>query len=348
MSQIPQRVEWVDYAKGFCIVLVVMMHSTYGVEAAMGEQGWTHVLAAFARPFRMPDFFLISGLFLARVIDRDWRSYLDKKLVHFAYFYLLWLAIQTLVKGLWFGYGAAGMSEMFLFSLIQPFGSMWFIYLLPIFFIFTKMMRNVSPILVFLLGAELEILDVATGWVLIDEFCGRLVYFFAGYWLATHIFALAAWVRAHKLAGLAGLIAWAVVNGGLVYAGWSDLPFISLGLGFAGAVAVVTLAALITGIGWLSLLRHAGQNSIVVYLAFFLPMAASRVFLIKTGFITDVGLITVIVTAMGVAAPLVLHAVLKRFDKGMFLFCLPNWAHLPPAPKPVNVPELARQGAPVE
>ena len=27
------RVDWVDYAKGFCIVMVVMMHSTLGVEA---------------------------------------------------------------------------------------------------------------------------------------------------------------------------------------------------------------------------------------------------------------------------------------------------------------------------
>jgi len=26
----------------------------------------------------MPDFFLISGLFLARVIDRKWHDYLDR------------------------------------------------------------------------------------------------------------------------------------------------------------------------------------------------------------------------------------------------------------------------------
>ena len=49
----------------------------------------------------MPDFFLISGLFLAVVIDRDWRTYLDRKVVHFAYFYLLWVAIQ-------FGFKAPG------------------------------------------------------------------------------------------------------------------------------------------------------------------------------------------------------------------------------------------------
>jgi uncharacterized membrane protein YcfT len=51
--------------------MVVMMHSTLGVEQAAGHEGWMHAAVAFARPFRMPDFFLISGLFLARVIDRD-------------------------------------------------------------------------------------------------------------------------------------------------------------------------------------------------------------------------------------------------------------------------------------
>ena len=92
------RVDWVDYAKGFCIVMVVMMHSTLGVEQAAGHEGWMHAAAAFARPFRMPDFFLISGLFLARVIDRDWREYVDKKVLHFAYFYVLWVTIQFAFK----------------------------------------------------------------------------------------------------------------------------------------------------------------------------------------------------------------------------------------------------------
>jgi uncharacterized membrane protein YcfT len=33
-QQQPGRIDWVDYAKGICIVFVVMMHSTLGVEAA--------------------------------------------------------------------------------------------------------------------------------------------------------------------------------------------------------------------------------------------------------------------------------------------------------------------------
>jgi uncharacterized membrane protein YcfT len=144
------RLDWVDYAKGICIVFVVMMHSTLGVEAVVGQEGWMHHVVAFAKPFRMPDFFLISGLFLARVIDRDWTTYLDRKVVHFAYFYVLWVTIQFAFKapGLAAEYGAAGVAGLFLLSFVEPFGTLWFIYLLPIFFVVTKLARNVSPVLI--------------------------------------------------------------------------------------------------------------------------------------------------------------------------------------------------------
>lgn len=72
------RVAWVDYGKGFCIVMVVMMHSTLGVEQAAGATSFMGAVVAFAKPFRMPGFFLILGLFLARVIDRNWHHYLDR------------------------------------------------------------------------------------------------------------------------------------------------------------------------------------------------------------------------------------------------------------------------------
>ena len=89
----------------------------------------------------MPDFFLISGLFLARVIDRDWRTYLDRKVVHFAYFYVLWVTIQFAFKapGLCCRARRAGVAGLYLQAFVQPFGTLWFIYLLPIFFVVTKL-----------------------------------------------------------------------------------------------------------------------------------------------------------------------------------------------------------------
>src|ERR1700681_4963316 len=123
-----RRVDWVDYAKGFCICFVVMMHSTLGVEALGDKNGWLHPVVEFARPFRMPDFFMISGLFMSLVIDRDWRSYLDRKVVHFAYFYLLWMTIQFAFKapGLIATQGMHDVVKLYFVSLIDPFGTLWF------------------------------------------------------------------------------------------------------------------------------------------------------------------------------------------------------------------------------
>src|SRR3981189_1728752 len=160
----PDRVDWIDYAKGICIVMVVMMHSVLGVEAAAGQTGFMHLLVAFAKPFRMPDFFLISGLFLSVVIDRDWRTYLDRKVVHFAYFYVLWVTIQFGFKAPAFAaetsWAHAGF--MYLESFIEPFGTLWFIYLLPVFFVVAKATRRTPPLAVFAVAALLEMAHVTT------------------------------------------------------------------------------------------------------------------------------------------------------------------------------------------
>ena len=119
--------------------------------------------------------------------------------------------------------------------------------------------------------------------MIVDEFASRFVYFYSGYVLAPHIFAFAAWVQGRPAAALAGLVLWGVVNGVLVAAGYAGLPVVSLALGVAGAAAVVAVSSLMANVDLFRPLRYCGEHSIVIYLAFFLPMAATRVVLIKTG-----------------------------------------------------------------
>lgn len=335
------RVDWVDYAKGFCIVMVVMMHSTLGVEAAAGREGWMHYLVAFAKPFRMPDFFLISGLFLARVIDRDWRTYIDRKVVHFAYFYVLWVTIQIGVKAPGIAAeannGWAEVARFYGTAFIEPFGTLWFIYLLPVFFVVTKLLRRAPPLAIFAVAAALEILPIHTGWTLIDEFASRYVYFFAGYWLAPHIFRFAEAMLVRPGAAALGLALWAAINGVAVFAGYGDLPFLSLALGALGAGAVVAAATLMAQSRLCSPLGYLGENSIVVYLAFFFGMAASRVVLLKTGVVTDIGTVSAIVTASGIAGAVVLYW-LVRNTPFRFLFRRPEWAKIDRKRTPVMQP----------
>jgi uncharacterized membrane protein YcfT len=319
------RIDWVDYAKGICIVMVVMMHSVLGVELAAGQTGFMHALVTFAKPFRMPDFFLISGLFLPLVIDRDWRTYLDRKVVHFAYFYVLWVTIQFGFKAPAFaaesGWAHAG--YLYLESFIEPFGTLWFIYLLPVFFVVTKATRRAPPFLIWGLAAVLEMMHFSTGWTAIDEFGARFVYFYTGYLFASQVFAMSDRARAHPRLALAALALWALVNESLVQVGVSEWPLISLSLGLAGACAIVTIGTLLAHAGWLKSLRFCGQHSIVIYLAFFLPMAATRTLLLRTGIVPDVGAMSLTVTLIALFGALAIWQIAIKVGAN-FLFERPD------------------------
>ncbi|WP_457796705.1 acyltransferase family protein [Methylocystis sp. S23] len=332
MDRQAERVDWVDYAKGWCIILVVMMHSTLGVEEALGRHTWLHGFIDWARPFRMPDFFLVAGLFLSRTIDRPWRDYLDRKALHFVYFLVLWTLIQGAPKFLLGGADPLSVLGSLAFAMIEPFGTLWFIYLLPIFFVTAKLLRRVRPEVVLFAAAALQIADLHTGSTVIDEFAARFVYFYAGYLFAPKIFRLAEKARGNMRGAAAAIVAWAIVNGLAVISGCAALPGLSLLLGFAGAAAVVAFSALLAETRSLPLLRRLGAQSLVVYLAFFLPMAATRIALLKTGLIANGGAVALIVTAMAVIVPIFVRTS-TRHTVFAFLFERPASFRLGPPPK---------------
>ena len=348
------RVAWVDYAKGFCIIMVVMMHSTLGVGNEMGGQGFLHHVVAFALPFRMPDFFVIAGLFLSQTINRDWRTFTDRKVIHFGYFYLVWLAIQVIVK-----YarpsesGLVDTLDQFAFGLVEPLGTLWFIYLLPIFFVTTKLLRPVPPILIWIAAALLETARISTHSTVINEFASRYVYFYSGYLFSVYFFVLAAWVRSHKKTATAALALWACFEGVMTFAPtpfahyptYASLPIVSLIAGFIGAGAVITAASLLSEIPFTKWLRYCGRNSIVIYLAFFLPMAATRTLIIRYHLISDIGWASAVVTFAGVSVSLLMHALVRNtglkflFDRPAIFWLVP--AHKPKAVAPRPEPVVA-------
>jgi uncharacterized membrane protein YcfT len=340
------RVPWVDYAKGFCIIMVVMMHSTLGTGNEMGGQGFLHRVVAFALPFRMPDFFVIAGLFLSQTINRDWRTFIDRKVIHFSYFYLLWLAIQVLVK---YARPSAGSLletiDQFGFGLVEPLGTLWFIYLLPIFFVVTRLVKPLPPIVVWIAAALLETARISTPSTVINEFAQRYVYFYSGYLLSSYFFTLAAWVRANRKTATAALALWAGFEIFMTsaptpfvhYPTYASLPIVSLIAGFIGAGAVITAGSLLCDIPFTKWLRYCGRNSIVIYLAFFLPMAATRTLIVHYHLTSNIGLASVIVTFMGVSIPLLMHA-LVRNTRLKFLFERPAMFWLVPAKPKIVAP----------
>lgn len=205
--------------------------------------------------------------------------------------------------------------------------------------------------------AFLEILPIHTGWVMVDEFCSRFVYFYAGYAFAPAIFRAADWLRQRPLIGIVGLLVWGFIEYKLVFmpvpeslaalitpagdlldgrGAVSDLPVVSLLLGLVGALAIISISSLLSllparnwlhrGLSWL------GAHSIVVYLAFFLPMAIARTVLLKLG-IGDIGTISLLTTASGVIGPVMLYGLIQWSGYGQFLFRRPTWAYIDQVPQ---------------
>lgn len=330
----PARVEWVDHAKGICIFFVVMLHVTDVAQEWVHGTGWLEAVVTFARPFRMPDFFLIAGLFLASALRRPWRQYLDTKVVHFLYFYGLWMTLQFAVMDARHvlaadGGGASAVVLAYLHRWIEPHGALWFIHILPIFFVATRVLAGplarVPPLLVWLGAAALHSLQIQSEYHVIYEGASRFVYFYSGYLLAPHIFRIAAWARARVPAAVAYLAVWGVANGLVVAAGWSQLPGVSLALGYAGALAVILAAVLLSLAAWAWPLQYLGENSLVVYLSdFWVCLIAVRGLALVVG---DPGWLAATATQVTVLGTLAVWR-LALPTPARFMYVRPHWASL--------------------
>lgn len=329
MSSSP-RIGWIDAAKGLSIILVVQMHSTLGLESALGVETISGAFVEFVRTFRMPLFFMVAGLFLSRSINADWRSFADKKVVHFAYFYALWLTIQFVFKaGHLSGGDPVEWVRLYLLGYIEPFGTLWFIYLLAIFFVVTKLLKDMNKWVLWGGVAFLCVLPIHTGWVTIDEFASRYVFFVTGYLVPHFAFSWAERSAEKPLMGLGVFGLFVGANLAAFLSGWSHLPGAGLILGLTGSFAVIGFVSILAHNRLAGILTFFGANSLKIYLAFFLPMVVSRVILLKLQpyLGLEPNVMALIITATAVATPLIMYEVARRIGAD-FLFERPDWARL--------------------
>jgi uncharacterized membrane protein YcfT len=341
MSGPNTRLSWVDTAKGISIILVVMMYAVFNVGQDVEGVGLFHYVIGFATPFRMPEFFLISGLFLDQVIARPWRAYADRRALHYFYFYAVWAVIHIVFKIALVSRDPGTALNYLAWAIVEPYGVLWFIYLLAAFSLATKLAYELKAPrwAVWGFGALFQMAHIQTGSYLIDQFCAYFVYFYSGYIFAPLIFRIVESALAQKGIALATLGLYGVVNALLVFSpgyavlpneihpGLAALPGVRLTLALAGSLALCIVAGLITGSKITNWLRWLGEHSIVVYLVFVLPMGVARIGFGK--FIDDPTLLSGVVIVFSILASAALYLLVQWTGRGKFLFERPAWAHLP-------------------
>lgn len=342
------RYDWVDAAKGVSILMVVMLYTTYSVGEDLGTWGPLHYLAGYLTPFRMPDFFAISGLFLASTLNKSALTFFDRRVVHYAYFYLLWLAIHLTIK-VALGAGDPGLAlEQYVIGLVEPYGVLWFIYVLALVNLAVKVLRvlRVPHWAAWLGAAGLEILPVHTGFYAIDQFAEYFVFFYTGYALAPVFFRIVGYALDRPRRAIAGLAVWAGVNGAAVFLpgyavhptsfemGFAGMPGLHLVFAYLGMLALFITAGLVSSLPAMRWLTFIGKHSIVLYVAFALPMTAMRTLLLKTGVVTDITVLTLVVYVAALAFPFALYWMTQKFGIGRFLFDRPEWTKIDRSAEP--------------
>lgn len=157
------RIEWIDIAKGFCILFVVIGHFSGWVDSffANGTDTITSHIVNLFNPLRMPLFFLISGYLAQKHYRGSLRENSPKTLGLFL-IYIFWetaLYFRPLISNIANFHLREYLSVIFL-----P-GILWFIWALPVFYMLAwinyKILQKYEyVILIPLIYISLDSLDV--------------------------------------------------------------------------------------------------------------------------------------------------------------------------------------------
>lgn len=257
------RQDWVDIARGLCILAVVGYWATRSLHASDGTASWLGYLSAAMQPFRMPDFFLLSGLF--------------RRVLHHLYFLLLWAPILVIGQWLLGQHRPQGMTDalaQLLLALWKPPAMLWFLLMLPIYALASRLLQAVSPWVVGLAATLMHLFPLHTGIPVLDWFGMYFVFFHAGHVLAPFFMALAARSQDQPRWALRMLVLWLPAHLVLMLYKPAPWPLVQFMLGMVGIAAVVMVSALLSGRTPGRWLQGAGRGSLAIYLGFWLPMQA--------------------------------------------------------------------------
>ena len=311
------RINWVDHAKGVCILLIVAMYTTLSYGDLIQHDSWMTPAIAWSSPFLIPAFFVLAALFLNLSLFGSTKHFFDRKILHFAYFYLVWMLIQkaTLDSSLLVNAPTAFLTDVAR-ALAEPTDSLVLVYMLVVFHAVTRLTRFLPARKVFITAALTQIAFatgwIDTGWTVANMFGTWYVFFFAGFVAAPQVFELAERVGGHTKPLWNVLLGWAVANAAFVVLGVSGLPLISLALGFAGTAAVIALGIQLNRIGWLAMVGYAGRHCLIIYLTFVIPMTALQHGFAANGQATHAGLACIVITLGAIVLPLVFYRLVRE------------------------------------
>jgi fucose 4-O-acetylase-like acetyltransferase len=317
--------EWVNYAKGIGIILVVYGHVARGVFNAgiTEDEKLFRLVDAVIYSFHMPLFFFISGLFFLNSLNkRGVKGLVSSKLGTIVYPYILWSLIQG---GL--AYSLQNITNYkttisdVLSLLWLPQDQFWFLYALFVVFIFYalaySLLRNVIALFVLSLLLYIFKADLSIGWSVANAAINFGIYFCAGM-LFSHFKANEFKVSYGWL--LASLLVF-VISQFCFHNQFYTGDLAKLMMAFVGVGMVILLSKLLDQ--RFHLLGLLGRCSLEIYLVHVIFGSGFRIFMQYCFNIENSVFHLVLGTLIGVFISLLFAEAVKRMQFN-FLFSMPK------------------------
>lgn len=325
------RVDWVDIAKAFAIILVVIYHTTViGVPAGVVSAEWLAITAKF-EAFRMPVFFFAAGLFAQSVIARPWKKIWSTRIALLLWAFLLWTVLRFVYFLLVPMDTRPGETSLkwLLLAPVWPVTGLWFLHALACFFVLTKLIVKV-PLAVKFAGAavlSMVFFSWGIGNISYDGMARYYLFFLGGAYLrdvTVELNKTPRWGLALLCVILFGLAVQALVATGMFgMFGTRTL------LGVFAVITGCLVARAIEGTSLRSPFVFIGRNTLPIYVAHIILIAALSTTL---GVLADGGLPEALTHAVPVLGPVVvvslalLAATLAARSRVLrYLFEVPAW-----------------------
>lgn len=158
----PARLNWIDYARGIAIILVAYRHVFEGAKQSginVDEYKMLEYANIFFYSFRMPLFFIVSGIFISLSVEKSGiKKYIGTRARTILYPYFLWGALQLLLQMVFAKY-ANGQPDPYsflhMFYLPRELAQFWYLYALfsvSMLYLLTKFVLKIPVWVNLLLG----------------------------------------------------------------------------------------------------------------------------------------------------------------------------------------------------
>lgn len=327
------RLEWVDYAKGIAILLVVYGHVLIGTyNARLNISYFVYIYSLkFMYTFHMPVFFFLAGMFVDRGRSSSFSQFLSKKINTIVYPYLIWSVIQGSIYALMSPYTnfKFNITELPVAIAFEPLIQLWFLYVL---FVYHMVFISIKKLLrsVFYITVPLAIFTYFISYYVDDSLFDKILKFFIFYVLgavSAKLLLEKDWMPLTGLQVILFSIFFIILQSMFLQLdGPIDVtggPIKSFLMACSGIVFIICLSFYLSKNKIASYLKYIGILSMPIYLVHILSAVGTRIVLQKGLDINDPIVHIIIGTAAGLALPIVLYLSTQKL-KFPYLFSINN------------------------